>query len=509
MTQAHYQPGDPAAADTLPHFIKDVAAAYGDSIAIRLDDDSLSFKQLEEQSSKLARGLIARGIGKGSRVGFIMGNGPNFLLYFAAIARAGAIAVPISTFIKADELVRVLRQSDIAGLIVQRSQLGKDYVERLCEALPSLKTSDTAELQLSPTPFLRWIVSSGESLPASIHDISWLTDASDKISELLLDEIESEIHPTDQVLEVYTSGSMALPKGVKHSHGAIMSRTHYLQTMLPCKPGMEITVPLPMFWVGGLMMYLFPNMQVGATTVCTEGTQTNSRFAMGSVLAEEDKLSRPAGLTIWALGMTETLGPYSYADVEREPGYPLCPPLDHIADNFEVRIANEKGEELPAGEVGEIQVRGYALTAGLHKMHRENYFTADGFYHTGDLGLKEKDRIHFVGRDGDMIKTVGSNVSPAEVELEMQQLEGIHSAYVVGIPDKERGQLVVAAVVLRDGVTVNFDEVEHKLRERLSSYKVPRAYRVITREQVPMLPSNKVAKREIARMMEEYLSTQQ
>ena len=159
-----------------------------------------------------------------------------------------------------------------------------------------------------------------------------------------------------------------------------------------------------------------------------------------------------AGATmIWGLGMSETLGPYSYGDELRAPGYPLCAPMDHFADGFEVRVADARGPAGAAtGEVGEIQVRGYAVTPGLHKMRARRIFTADGFYHTGDMGLFQGSRLLFIGRGGDMIKTAGSNVSPAEVEMEMQQLDGVQSAYVVGLPDTERGQLVAAAVVPGD-----------------------------------------------------------
>ncbi len=106
----------------------------------------------------------------------------------------------------------------------------------------------------------------------------------------------------------------------------------------------------------------------------------------------------------------------------------------------------------------------------------EAYYTPDGFYRTGDMGLVEGSRIHFIGRGGDMIKTNGSNVSPAEVEQEMQLLPGVHSAYVVGLPDDQRGQLVVAAVVARDEAALDFAEIEAVLKKRLSSFKVPRAY---------------------------------
>jgi len=294
---------------------------------------------------------------------------------------------------------------------------------------------------------------------------------------------------------------MALPKGVRHCHGPVMFRAHYIRSMTPVARGRESIAFMPMFWVGGMMMFLLPNWEVGATTVCTESTSTDSRIAMGSVLAEDDQIQYPEGVTLWALGMTETLGPYSYGDVSRVPGYPLCAPLDHIAERYQVRVADSEGREVPEGERGEIQVRGYALTPGLHKVAREEHFTADGFYRTGDMGVAEGSRIHFVGRDGDMIKTANSNVSPAEVELEMQQLAGVHSAYVVGIPDAERGQLVAAAVVPRDGAELDFDEMERTLRQRLSSYKVPRAYVTISREEVPMLHSNKVARRQIEQLV--------
>jgi acyl-CoA synthetase (AMP-forming)/AMP-acid ligase II len=500
----------PRRAKTFPQLVRAAAAAYGDAIAITLTgdtlpDDSLTFAELDRRSAALARGLLARGVGKGTRIGFIHGNGPSFALVLAAIARIGAVAVPISTLIRANELVRVLRQSDVAGLIVQRSLLGHDYVERLCEALPQLRERDDPDLRLAQAPYLRWIVSTGDALPESFRDMRFLTDAAATVDEALLREIEAEVHTTDQMIEIYTSGSMALPKGVKHDHGPVIFRCHYVAAMIGVARGDQISAWLPMFWVGGLMIYLLPNLEVGATTNCTEGTSTSSRIAMGSVLAEADVALMGSKRPYWALGMTETLGPYSYGEELRVAGYPLCAPLDHIADRFEIRIADDTGTEVAAGEVGEIQVRGYALTPGLHKVEREGYFLADGFYRTGDMARREGARIHFVGRDGDVIKTASSNVSPAEVEFEMQQLDGVHRAFVVGLPDRERGQLVAAAVIPHAGATLDFEVIQAELKRRLSSFKVPRAYVEIASEDVPMLPSNKVARRQIEAMLAQRL----
>lgn len=505
---------DPGAARTFPQMVRAAARAYGEDAAIVLEDDgiareSITFAELDRRSGEIARGLLARGIGKGARVGFIFGNGPGFALMLAAIARIGAVAVPISTMIRAAELVRVLRQSDIQGLILQREMLGKDYPQRVCEALPELRDAGDGPLYLSAVPYLRWIVSSGEGLPHPVRPMAFITDAAAGVAEGLLEAIESEVHPTDQMVEIYTSGSMALPKGVKHLHGPVLFRSHTLREMMGTPRGERCVAQLPMFWVGGLMMYLLPSWESGAVTVCTERTLSNSRFAMGSVLAEEDLKLIQGPKPWWGLGMSETLGPYSWGDDFRAPGYPVCAPMDHFAPGYEIRIADEENRPVASGEVGEMQVRGYPVAPSLHKIEKSEHFTPDGYYRTGDMCLVEDRpqgrRVHFVGRNGDMIKAAGSNVSPAEVEMEMQALEGVHSAYVVGLPDKERGSLVVAAVVPRDGAKLDFDAIEAELRNRLSSYKVPRAYVELAREEVPLLHSNKVARRELAKILAERL----
>ncbi len=501
---------DPKEARTFPEMIRGAAAAYGEAIAVKftgetIPDEQISFAELDRQSAELARGLIARGVGKGSRVGFIYGNGPGFALMLAAIARVGAVAIPISTMIRAGELVRVLRQSDVSGLIVQRRFLGNDYVERICDALPALRTSSPA-LRLPEAPFLRWILSSGGDLPASIQDISVLSDEAGSVSEDLLREIESEVSTTDQMVEIYTSGSMALPKGVRHNHGPILFRTHYLREVIGYRRGEERPVIMPMFWVGGMMMYLMPYWEIGATALTSERTLNNSRVAMGSVLADEDIELMASAKPYWGLGMSETIGPYSYGDEVRAPGRPMCAPMDHFADGYDIRVADENDRPVPDGGIGEMQVRGYPVTPGLHKIERDQHFTADGYYRTGDMCEVEGSRIHFVGRNGDMIKTAGSNVSPAEVELELQSMEGVHNAYVVGLPDKERGQLVVAALVPREPeAELDTAAIETEMRKRLSSYKVPRAYVQIAREDVPMLHSNKISRRQLEAMMAEKL----
>ncbi|WP_313441677.1 class I adenylate-forming enzyme family protein [Novosphingobium sp.] len=506
----------PNEARTFPELIRLATAIHGESEAIRsdgrIDGESASFADLDRRSGEWARGMLARGVGKGTRVGFIFGNGPGFATALAAIARIGAVAVPISTMIRANELVRVLRQSDVQGLIVQREMLGKDLVARLVEALPELAAQTCGDLRMLRAPYLRWIVSDGDDLPPGVAPVSWLAEGGSDVTEGLLREVESEVHPTDQMIEIYTSGSMALPKGVRHLHGAVMARSRWLGEMTGVTKGEERAAVLPMFWVGGLMLSLLPNWQRGAVTVCAERTLSNSRFAMGSVLAEEDLERIKGPPPWWGLGMSETLGPYGWGDEFRVAGRPVCAPMDHFAPGYDIRIADEEGRPVGDGETGEMQVRGGAVAPALHKIDRAEHYTPDGYLRTGDLCLVEDRadgrRIHFVGRGGDMIKVSGSNVSPAEVEMELQALPDVHSAYVVGLPDRERGALLVAALVPREGATLDLTAIESRMKRSLSGYKVPRAWVQLDRDEVPLLHSNKVARREIARIVAERLEAQ-
>ena len=513
MTKGPAVPDDPRQATTFPQFIRSAAAKFGDELFGRLEDGegseaSLSYREIDERSALLARGMLARGVGKGTRVGFIYGNSPSFVVVLSALARIGAIAIPLSTLIKGNELVRVLRQCDIGTLIVQRELLGRDYVERLCEALDGLADAGPAPLFLPQTPYLRRIYSTGEGLPDSVDRLDDIFADADKVPKSLLLEVESEVHSSDQMIEIYTSGSMALPKGVKHNHGPVLLRAEYVGRMQGAARGVEGYCFLPMFWVGGLTITLFPNWAHGAPTLFTDRTLVNSRGAMGSVLSDDDlkamteKMAKP----YWGLGMTETLGPYSYGDDVRAPGRPMCAPMDHWAERYDVRVADENDQPVGDGEMGEMQVRGYPVSPGFHKIEKSEMFTADGYFHTGDVCLVDGSRVHFIGRSGDMIKTASSNVSPAEVELEMQSIPEIHNAYVTGIPDQERGQLVVAAVVAREGVDkLDFAEIEAELRKNLAGYKVPRAYVQIDRDEIPMLHSNKVSKRLLSDLMVEKL----
>ena len=177
----------------------------------------------------------------------------------------------------------------------------------------------------------------------------------------------------------------------------------------------------------------------------------------------------------------------------------------HSVPGTEHKIVDpETGDTLSPGEFGEICVRGYSVMQGLYKVEREDVFDADGYYHTGDSGHFDEDGVlFFKARLGDMIKTGGANVTPREVELAIEGCEGVREAYVVGLPDETRGQLVAAAVVLLSGATASEEALRTALKRQLSAYKVPRVLRFFAHEALPFTDSGKIDKRALIEVFAE------
>jgi acyl-CoA synthetase (AMP-forming)/AMP-acid ligase II len=489
----------PAAATTVPEFIRAIAAAHGTKIAITADDASITYAELEQQSALLACGLLARGVGKGTRVGLLLANHPRWAVAWAAICRVGAVCVPLSTLSRPAELARLVLHGDLAGLIAQEHVLSQDFTELLPRALPSL--GDTDRLVLHEAPYLRWIAFFGDDAPSWATTVDELRREGDEaeINGDLLAVVEREVHIDDDAMIIYTSGQSAEPKGVLHSQASVMRKTHYLSEMLNMGPDTEYNATLPFFWVGGLVMGLFTTLVAGGVVHCTDRTGGSGTVIGAPVTAPNPY---PDALLAPALGMSETFGMYSWGNEWRVPGHLICAPLDVFQPGFEVNVVDPDGRPVSDGEQGEIVLRGPTLLTRLNKVDKRTTFDADGFYHTGDEGLAEGERIHFLGRLGDMIKSSGANVAPAEVERELTAVPGVKSAYVVGVRDAKRGQ-VVAGVLVPDGAAVlDLDEIRATLKDRLSSYKVPRYLVVIDEEDVPTTPSLKVRKPALRELIE-------
>jgi acyl-CoA synthetase (AMP-forming)/AMP-acid ligase II len=161
---------------------------------------------------------------------------------------------------------------------------------------------------------------------------------------------------------------------------------------------------------------------------------------------------------------------------------------------LETRVVDpDTGHDCRVGELGELWMRGPLLMEGYYGREHHEVFTPDGWFRGGDLFTVDADGFYyFKGRRGDMIKTGGANVSPREVEQAMRELVTPHDVLVVGVPDAERGQIVVAIVIAPDGTDVDEESIVGQLRAKLSHYKVPRRVVRLSDSEIPMLSSGKV-----------------
>jgi acyl-CoA synthetase (AMP-forming)/AMP-acid ligase II len=492
------------AALSIPTWLRGLAASFGPNTCVVAESESLSFAEVDRRSDAVARGLLARGIGKGSRVGLLFGNGTDWVVWWAAIGKIGALCIPLSTFSRSAELARLVRHSDLHLLVASRSFLERDFVKLVAETFAGL-SSVGPWLALAEAPYLRMVVFDGPG-PGWSRDVDWIVSGGqDDRWQLVLDQAGHEVHPDDEALCIYTSGQSADPKGALFTHRAIIDKTHYLRDMFGFTENTVTDVTLPFFWVGGLVMALFPTMAAGGTTRCTQRSTLGSKAvirdrATGST---SSATALPGMQLVPSLGMTETFGMYSWGTELPSGPYSIAAPLDEFQPGFEVRLSEEQ-TSADDGQRGELLVRGPTLTTRLHKVPRHAVFDADGFYRTGDLAVRDDyGRLRFVGRLNDIIKTSGANVSPVEVERELNILEGVEIAHVVGLPDADRGQLVAAAVVPAAGGHLTAESIQDALRERLSPFKVPKVVVFLeSAADVPMTPSSKVLKRDLVELIE-------
>ena len=534
------EPSFPDHEPTAGRFLEHLVATHGDAPLIITAAGRLSYRQADTGSRVVARGLLARGVGKGTRIGLLAPNGPEWVVGWLAIARVGAVAVPLNTYLKPRELARTLRHADIALLLTVDDVLGTAVLSRLEESVDGLADRSHGSLRTMSHPNLREVWVWGEDRREWCAPIDDLIAAGEAIDDAIVTAVERDVSPADPMVIVYSSGSTSEPKGAIHSHGSVIRHAHNLWQFRDLHAGDIIYTPMPLFWIGGLSYTLVAAMHAGAALVYEERFEASGTLDlierercthvigwphMMKALADDPSLSRrdlsairspglrppePGAeppdpmLRPNALGMTETLGPHT---LERE-GSVL--PTDKAGSfgrsvpGVEHKVVDPlTGDDAPPGEMGEILIRGYSMMQGLNKVEREDAFTVDGWYRTGDGGWFDGDgHLFFRGRLGDAIKSSGINIIPREVELVLEEHEAVMHAFVMGIEHPDHGEDVAAAVVARPGRSPEPAELAAWVKGELASYKVPRHVLVVADQgELPWLESGKIDRRAVGRLL--------
>jgi acyl-CoA synthetase (AMP-forming)/AMP-acid ligase II len=531
----------PDAPLTVPRWIRAQAGRFGDRTLAVLGGRRLRYAEAERESARLARGLLASGVGKGTRVGVLMPNGPDWVVAWLAAARIGALVVPVNTFYQARELGWILRHADVRTLLAAARFLSHDYVERLEKVAPALASQRAEALALRELPQLRAVWVWGEvasrdwARPAGI--LRERGDGHPDFDEGFLSAVEDTVSPADPLVIIYSSGSTADPKGAVHTHGSVLRHAASLNSYRELGPEDRIYSPMPFFWVGGFVFSLVSALDAGACLLCEEAFEPGRTLDLlereratvvagwphfAKALAEHPSFAsrdlrsiragnlyavlpdavrpRDPELRSNSLGMTETCGPHTLGRMDVELPERLRGSFGRAVPGVEHKVVDpETGETLPVGSEGEICVRGYSVMQGLYKREREEVFDREGFYRTGDAGRFDAEgHLFFRGRLGDLIKTGGANVTPREVEAVLESYDEVKEAYVVGLADADRGQVVAAAVVPQAGAAVGEAELRSRLKGDLSAYKVPRRVLVCAHDELPFTDSGKIDRRALA-----------
>ncbi|WP_294124185.1 class I adenylate-forming enzyme family protein [Sphingomonas sp.] len=504
---------------TLPLFFKAFCALNATVEAVIAGDERLTFAQLDEISDRLARGLVARGINKGDRVGIAMRNCPAWILSYMAALKAGAVATLLNGWWQPHELEHALQLVD-TKLVLADAPRAKLIAETCATCI-----IETIEIEQPAEQALADLIASGSD-------------------EIQLPEVSAD----DDATILYTSGSTGVAKGALSTHRAVTTAVYAYATALmvlrdilesegrpPVNP-LKTLVVVPLFHVTGEVpvllnsfvisrsMVLMPKWDaaealrliekerityfVGVPTMSLElmnhpdrgnyDLSTLTDIAAGGAprpVAHVERLRRafPEAQPALGYGLTETnavgCGNFwtNYAAKPASTGRMHAPFVDLV-------ILGDSDRHLPAKERGEIAIR----SAANIKCYWGNpeataaAFTADGYFKSGDIGYLDEDGYLFiVDRKKDIILRGGENISAAEVEAALYCAEGIAEAAVFGAPDERLGEVPMAILHRREGSSISEEELREFLMTRLAAFKIP-ARMVFSDNPLPRLGTGKI-----------------
>ena len=488
------------------------AALHGPRTAVLFGQHRLSYRELFDQACALAQAWSDAGVTRGERVAIVLRNRPEYLLCFAACELAGYVAVGLNHRLAAPELAAICADCEPA-LLVHEQAFATTVDAALASWRPQLGAVDVA----SPR-FVQWLATSpGESTAPG------------------------RVAPQDLGYLIYTSGTTGRPKGVMLSHAALVATTRNMALETGAQPGDLLAAVMPLFHIGARCKTLGYAYRGAATLLIesfdverylddiAERRATALHLApsmVQSVVEEQTRHARDlravraihyaaapmplpvleAGLRLFGTvfrqyyGMTETgaagtvLQP---ADHDLAAGAPAQRLLSagQASAEADVRVLKQDGSVAAAGEAGEVQIRGDAAMSGYWRNPAATAEALDGdWVRTGDIGTLDAQGYLFIhDRMKDMVVSGGENIYPREVEEALLSHHAVAQAAVIGVPDAQWGEAVLAFVVLRPGQEAGADTLIEHCRTRIASYKKPRHVRFV--EALPTNATGKVDKK--------------
>jgi fatty-acyl-CoA synthase len=515
---------------TFGALLDEVAARDAAHPAVVDADGTLSYRDLQTESRRVARALLVLGVQRGDRVAVLISNRAEWLSACFGAARIGAIFAPLNTWYRQAEIEWTLRHLDAVAVIAESTFLKHDYAADLRTILPELQHASVGDLHAEALPALRSVVHIGDRQPGTF---SWqeFLDLGRGIGDDALSAAERAVSPDDLLFILYTSGSTADPKGVTIAHRGAVENCFNIGERRGLTAddrvwlgsalfyGLGAVNALPATISHGATLVLQGHFEAGAALDVIESTRATVFYGMSnmiraiyehpayrreriaslvkgsaSISVEERRMlivDMGVEKATQSYGLTEAYGNCTGGYVDD----PLDVKLNTIGQplpGWDLRVVDpENLEPLSPGSTGLLLLRGYT-TSMYYRQPDETAaaFTPDGYLITGDLcSLGADGYVRYHSRLKEMVKTGGINVSPLEVEQLLLRHPAIKQAYVVGVPDAQRGEILVAFV---EADAVTQADVQGYLRERVASFKVPSHVLFRSDADIPRVASGKV-----------------
>ena len=507
-------------------------------------DLRFTWKEMDERVDRMAKGMMAIGIGHGTHVGLWATNVPDWLTFLYACAKIGAVSVTINTNYKQNELEYLVENADIHTLCITEGVFDGSYIDMVYTMLPELKESQRGYLKSKRFPRMKNVVYIGQEKFRGMYNTAELLLLGENVPDEELIEAKAKVSCWDVVNMQYTSGTTGFPKGVMLTHHNIANNGYFTGEGMNYTADDKLCCCVPLFHCFGVVLASMAVLTHGCTQVMVEKfdplvvlasvhkERCTALYGVPTMFIAElnhpmfsmfDLTSLRTGIMAGSLCPIELMRAVTekmhithitsvYGLTESSPG------MTHsvIADSFEARCTTvgkeypftevkvlnpETGKECAVGEHGEICCKGYLVMKGYYNNPKatEEVIDANGFLHSGDIGVKDEEGYYRItGRIKDMIIRGGENIYPRELEEFLYHLPGVKDVQVVAVPSKKYGEEVGAFIILQDGVQMTDDEVKDFCRGKIARHKIPKYIFFV--DTFPMTGSGKIQKFKLREM---------
>jgi fatty-acyl-CoA synthase len=515
---------------TLAGVLDEVSSRHPSNLALIDRQTSLTYAELRAESERAGKAMLRLGVKPGEVVAALISNRAEWVILAFAAARIGAVFAPLNTWYQRAEIEWALRHLQATMVVAETRFLKHDYGQDLATIAPELRWAAPGELRSASLPSLRSVVHLGERRPGTFTWEEFL-DLATGLSDQELAQASGTVRPDDLLFVLFTSGSTAEPKAVSIRHAGTVENCFNIGQRRGLTPDDRVWLGSALFYGLGAVNALPATISHGATLVLQghfeagealnviESTRATVFYGMSnmiramyehpayrrdrvaslvkgtaSISVEERRIlivEMGVHMATQSYGMTETYGNCTGGYVD-DPLEIKLTTVGQPLPGWDLKVVDpETMEPLATGATGLLLVRGY-VTDGYYGQPQETAeaLTDDGYLITGDLCSLGKDGyVRYHSRLKEMIKTGGINVSPLEVEQLLLRHPAIRQAYVVGVPDRRRGEVLVAFV---EADSLTEDDVKRYVRERAASFKVPSHVFFRKDAEIPRVASGKV-----------------